>query len=274
MNRLLKGILILLIILTPLFLLFTYKLSYKKSTLEPLPLYVISLREDRWQSFLNRWHTTLAWEEKILSPHFWRIFDAPLTILTEKWAATDGRQIAMGDPRLRIEPYKYGREPPHLMRRGEVGCFDSHVRIWKDIVQKNIPLALVFEDDANFSLERDGHKLKEWVEQFKNKGMTNNYDLLFVGYIVFFPTGKPISSNLHEVDFSRYTQQHVTHGMLVTQSAAKKLLEKLTLPYPLPVDFYIAELVRAKVLRALQVMPYSSAISVVSTEDSDTRAIQ
>lgn len=34
------------------------------------------------------------------------------------------------------------------MNRGECGCTDSHIRVWKDIVVKGYPYALVFEDDS------------------------------------------------------------------------------------------------------------------------------
>jgi GR25 family glycosyltransferase involved in LPS biosynthesis len=33
-------------------------------------------------------------------------------------------------------------------RRGELGCFESHCRIWRHIVEKQLPDALILEDDA------------------------------------------------------------------------------------------------------------------------------
>ena len=34
------------------------------------------------------------------------------------------------------------------LRRGELGCFESHCRIWRHIVEKQLPDALILEDDA------------------------------------------------------------------------------------------------------------------------------
>lgn len=60
----------------------------------------------------------------------------------ELWPATDGRLVA---------PSKIKVSKP------EYGCADSHIRIWRDVVENGYEVALVFEDDVkilpNFNLK-------------------------------------------------------------------------------------------------------------------------
>ena len=37
------------------------------------------------------------------------------------------------------------------LKRGEIGCYDSHLRLWEMLVKNEIPMALICEDDVNLS---------------------------------------------------------------------------------------------------------------------------
>ena len=50
---------------------------------------------------------------------------------------------------LENEKHIYNQMPSHLLP-GEKGCFISHLRIFKDMVNKHIPWGLIFEDDGVF----------------------------------------------------------------------------------------------------------------------------
>jgi GR25 family glycosyltransferase involved in LPS biosynthesis len=74
----------------------------------------------------------------------------------EIWRATDGRADAPEGIRL---------------TKPEYGCADSHIRLWKDMVDKGYKTALVFEDDAeilpgfNFKLEKilgELEQIQDW----------------------------------------------------------------------------------------------------------------
>lgn len=39
--------------------------------------------------------------------------------------------------------------PMSRLKRGELGCYDSHVRIWRNMVHTNQQMCLILEDDAN-----------------------------------------------------------------------------------------------------------------------------
>jgi glycosyl transferase family 25 len=43
-----------------------------------------------------------------------------------------------------------GLFPPSRLKNGEVGCYASHVLVWQQIVSRDLPYALVLEDDAKF----------------------------------------------------------------------------------------------------------------------------
>jgi GR25 family glycosyltransferase involved in LPS biosynthesis len=53
------------------------------------------------------------------------------------------------DNELETEKKIYNKLSSNLMP-GEKGCFISHIRIYKDIVAKKIPFAIIFEDDGVF----------------------------------------------------------------------------------------------------------------------------
>ncbi len=242
---------------------------------QEIPSLVISLRPERWKSFQARWHSGSVWEtfqiftDSVLKQRNKKSYNL---LKLHKWPATDGRKIALDDPRwdrqLFFDPTI---QFPRFVTRGEIGCFDSHLRIWRYIVEKNIPFVLIFEDDADINLQRDKDKLEQWILEFHQPAIKDNYDIVFLGYRWECAPLRSVSPHLSEVDFSTYTYYHATHAMLVTQRGAKKLLEH-AYPYRLPLDLYIAEQVRHRDLRALQTMPIGSAIGVVPMR-SDTQSI-
>ena len=58
----------------------------------------------------------------------------------EIWSAVDGRAMD--------EPVYMQCGGAHGLFRGEVGCYLSHLSLWKKIRDEQIPLALILEDDA------------------------------------------------------------------------------------------------------------------------------
>jgi hypothetical protein len=58
-----------------------------------------------------------------------------------------------------------------------IGCYSSHLKIWKDIIQKNISASLVLEDDLDATIE--------FHQEFNNiyKSLENKWpDLFLVGH--------------------------------------------------------------------------------------------
>src|SRR5690606_8585679 len=54
---------------------------------------------------------------------------------------------------------------PEILTKGELACFMSHVSIWKEMIDENIPYAAIFEDDV--FLGEQAHKFLNnctWIE--------------------------------------------------------------------------------------------------------------
>ena len=100
-----------------------------------LPVVVINLRRrpDRWQAFSRR------------------MYAAGLTKLTRA-VAIDGGQLLTSDiaALLEIPDCAIDQGPrSHLaLTRPAVGCFLSHLAIWRWVLHRNFPRVMVFEDDA------------------------------------------------------------------------------------------------------------------------------
>jgi collagen beta-1,O-galactosyltransferase len=72
-----------------------------------------------------------------------------------------------------LDPY-YKRP----IKRGEIGCFLSHYRIWEEMVEKDLDRVLIFEDDIVFA-ENATKILREMVEDLM-KAQTD-WDLIYLG---------------------------------------------------------------------------------------------
>lgn len=60
----------------------------------------------------------------------------------------------------KLDEIIYMQQFNRFLKAGEIGCYLSHIEIWKDIVKNNIPYALVFEDDATFMNNNFNEHLK------------------------------------------------------------------------------------------------------------------
>ena len=115
----------------------------------------------------------------------------------EFFRATDGR---IGPPSdLYITP-------------GEYGCASSHVRVWRDMVDRGHDLALVLEDDVELCLNFKT-KLQSVIEEAT---MVPDWAMIFMGYIIPI-FRRRLTSNLYE------GQPIATHSYLINLECAKKL---------------------------------------------------
>ena len=124
-------------------------------------------------------------------------------------------------------------------RIGERGVFISHLRIWKKLVQENIPLALIFEDDAQFN--------EKFVNVFNEINKVDN--ILFLGgrfqdnFTMTKNTGIPISENIVKHNYSCWNPKYhdrTVHAYIITKELAKILIELFeNTKDPQPVDHFI-----------------------------------
>jgi glycosyl transferase family 25 len=155
------------------------------------------------------------------------------------WSATNGAGI-------NIDEYKaIGKlDQNATLRRGEIGCYDSHMRIWKYIIDHHIPLTLILEDDAN--LRYDRHSEFQLARASQEAQQVKGWDLLYIGH-----NGQNTDKNEHVTEsLMRPIGFKGLFGYLLTENGAKVCLAH-ALPFKLPVDVLVANLHDSKKLNAL-----------------------
>eukprot|EP00090_Calanus_glacialis_P014493 TRINITY_DN23297_c0_g1_i1.p1 TRINITY_DN23297_c0_g1~~TRINITY_DN23297_c0_g1_i1.p1 ORF type:complete len:567 (-),score=145.41 TRINITY_DN23297_c0_g1_i1:201-1901(-) len=127
------------------------------------------------------------------------------------------------------EPY-HGRP----LTFGEIGCFMSHHKIWKDMIASNYDTIVVFEDDIRFEpyfIQKLDYLLTEL------KTIPEEWDLVFLGRKILHNSEEPwlqSSSQLVMVDYTYWTLSYI-----LTRTGAQKLLAGDPLTKMVPVDEYI-----------------------------------
>lgn len=98
---------------------------------------------------------------------------------------------------------------------GHIGCFVSHFRIWKQMVDENIPYRIIFEDDALGHLD-----LPNGLGQRFWDATPKQFDIVYVGNMMNQNDPALNDSNALVVKVPTYT----THAYIITLEGAKKLL--------------------------------------------------
>lgn len=127
-----------------------------------------------------------------------------------------------------------GRE----LTKGEIGCALSHINIYKHIVKKNIPQAIIFEDDIH--IEDDFHSIIAAIDKFPT-----DWELILFGYyqkekkddlVTFSLRGRKKISSSHNL-VRLLKPREGAHGYMINIHGAKKLLPQLTNLHK-PLDLY------------------------------------
>jgi glycosyl transferase family 25 len=138
----------------------------------------------------------------------------------------------------------------HSLLPGEKGCFISHIRIFKDIIENNIPFGIVFEDDAILCED-----FKSKFELLVNEMPTDTQMLYFSGR--FTPEFKmeentftKVTENIvahNKVEWGNRNQDNhdrCTHGYIISQSLARKFVGffENNVDLGLPVDHWMVKM--------------------------------
>lgn len=185
------------------------------------PIFVISMRSHRYrnlQSQLKHWHSLL-------------------TLLP----ATDGRKIQMD------HWIKTGRLRNTTLTNGQVGCYESHVRIWKRIVEQNLPYAMVIEDDADIKYSQTTvDQLNQMLDELKQ---VPYWDIVYIGNIALHPFKRQVTDHLFQM-----SNWEGTYTYYISNKCAKRFLETV-FPIHLSIDMYMAEQFIKHNLLALALRP-------------------
>ena len=130
--------------------------------------------------------------------------------------AIDGYQLS--DDYIRSISNDY---PKNYLTKGEIGCALSHISVYKEIIDNNLPYALILEDDSVLKTE-----VPKFLKSFEEKDFKHGIYLLTADF--YYMMNKKVKIG----DFELYeiTKAVRTNGYIITNNAAKKLINFL---YPI-----------------------------------------
>lgn len=149
-------------------------------------------------------------------------------VACEIWDASDGAQMSDEQVAVVYQPQLHTPYYPFKLRRGEIGCFLSHRRIWQKMVNESIPQLLILEDDIEM--------LPNFAQSLQHAMKMTPTD----GYVQFQVRHLRIDGNRR----TRNDQPHLvrptvvplrTSAQLVSLGAASRLLH-FTEMFDRPVD--------------------------------------
>lgn len=173
-----------------------------------LPIAVINLanRPDRWQALTSRMSAVgLDKLVKVPAVEGAKLSTGAITSLLQRPAGS-----VAGSPTSHLT-----LTPP------AIGCFLSHLAVWRRIIEHNFPRVLVFEDDAAPAMNFDAGKFKDVIASLGDSGLT------FVGQVIM--------DGLAEVPVAGATMARLyyfngTFAYLITAAACRTLIRALNRP--------------------------------------------
>ena len=179
--------------------------------LDTIPKYVINLdrRKDRWISFN-------------------KASGIPQLTNLERWSATDGKTINIdNDERVSLFT-KYNvirgirRSHMELNSKGGVGCYISHVEVWKHFLETSTSeVGLVFEDDVVLD-EGAVARIKDFIAKSSAIKDTNMWDFCILSPYFGNKKHEPIHNDdpycIKLVEFNGLT------GYFINKKGVKKIL--------------------------------------------------
>lgn len=154
-----------------------------------------------------------------------------------------------------------------LLSRGEIGCALSHIKIYREIVEKKIENAIIFEDDI---------VLEKGFEEIigKTKNFPEDWEVMLLGYYsrasdeliskssLWFK--KNLVGDFHAVRLVQLA--FGTHGYMINSKGVKKLLDSLETIVK-PIDHYTGiesyvnmYAIKPRVVRISDKFKYNSSI--------------
>ncbi|XP_078251845.1 procollagen galactosyltransferase 1-like, partial [Rhinoraja longicauda] len=128
-----------------------------------------------------------------------------------------------------FDPYS-GR----TLTKGEIGCFLSHYSIWKEVVDRKLNKAVVFEDDVRF----EGHfkrKLTRLLRDVENVAL--EWDLIYLGRKLVNPSQEEAMPGIRNLVVAEYS--YWTLAYAISLQGAEKLVNSQPLTKMLPVDEFL-----------------------------------
>jgi len=185
----------------------------------------------------------------------------------EIFPATDGARLSPSELAQYDEQYVIG-QIARPMSPSEVGCYLSHVRIWKKMVEEDIPWAVVLEDDVDIHDDLTGILAAIDTIPFK-------WD--FIRLAGLGPTPSLRLCDLNDnVELSVLLQgASGTQASCISRTGAQKLLDHATPLIRGTIDDHVIDNCWKTSLRILAVQPYpiSENKKFISSIETERRRI-
>jgi len=144
-----------------------------------------------------------------------------------------------------LEAERTGKRKHHYeLTRGGIGCYLSHLSIYKKIIESNAEYGIIFEDDSIVS------------EDFYSRvqtGLTKipkDWDIFLFGL-----TCIDCDDNNDYVNVNRFWG---THSYMIKKKSAVKILEYLDRPLPKQIDADLSLLIKRKLINVYSINPHIS----------------
>jgi len=154
---------------------------------------------------------------------------------------------------------------------GAIGCSISHLRIWKKMVNENIPVAMIFEDDCFF----DTH----FLQFMETLVLPDDFKILFPGgrfqknFVVPPDAMIRVSDKIYkhnDANWNNRLHERTTHCYILSYELAKFLISLFEIQYhPQPVDQFIIHNLKALKIPVHSTFPLMCWSPLVG--DSDIR---
>ena len=124
------------------------------------------------------------------------------------------------------------RSKHYQLTRGGIGCYLSHIKVWKNILQDGADIGLVFEDDSTVPAN---------IQQATNEALKNppsDWDMILLGVACHTCSGVRTRPG-----FMRVKKFWLLHAYLIKASAIKKIFKSDALfPIAQQIDSLLSEL--------------------------------
>uniref|UniRef100_A0A6B2EBA8 Putative glycosyltransferase 25 family member n=1 Tax=Phlebotomus kandelakii TaxID=1109342 RepID=A0A6B2EBA8_9DIPT len=154
----------------------------------------------------------------------------------EYFEAVDGKKIDEEFlSRWKIDFLPEYADPYHKrpMTMGEVGCFLSHLTIWRRIVEERLKEVLILEDDIRF----EPFFRERFISLLNEARHQGSWDLIYLGRKRLHDSSEPWVDDCQQLVYPSYS--YWTLGYLISYQGAKKLLDARPLEKLMPVDEFL-----------------------------------
>jgi glycosyl transferase, family 25 len=174
--------------------------------------------------------------------------------------AVDGRQLDDAEVARRYDP-TLAAERYRAMTRSEIGCALSHLRVYQTMIERDLPWALVFEDDA-----APGPDTPRVLAAVASQTAPDERAVVLLTHV-----DKYTRRGTRPLPDGRFTARPYgywwrAHGYFVTQAAARSLLAGLQ-PISAAADHWI-EFERRGLVTMRAVVPYCIGLSELAEQSS------